>query len=135
MADRTKNKQDGIGDRIKKLRLQWGLTQRELSEIVNKSESAVRMWELGKSEPDIETINMLAKIFIVSTDQILTGNVSAYGNVTPPEEENLSEGERVLIEAFRLAPEVLEAFKQVPEDQRAHVIDLVRTTLKMQGLL
>ena len=56
-------------------------------------------------------------------------------NKKPPEEENLSEGERVLIEAFRLAPEVLEAFKQVPEDQRAHVIDLVRTTLKMQGLL
>lgn len=44
---------------------------------------------------------------------------------TPPDEASLSEGERALIEAFRL----------VPEDQQEHVLELVRTTLKMQGLL
>lgn len=121
MADRTKTKQDGIGDRIRRLRLQWGLTQKELSEIVNKSESAVRMWELGKSEPDIETINILAKVFAVTTDQILIGSVSN----ASPSEEKLSEGERVLLEVFRL----------VPEDQQKHVIEMIRASLKMQGLL
>lgn len=121
MADRTKTKQDGIGDRIRRLRLQWGLTQRELSEVVNKSESAVRMWELGKSEPDIETINILAKVFAVTTDQILIGSVSN----ASPSEEKLSEGERMMLEVFRL----------VPDDQQKHVIEMIRTTLKMQGLL
>lgn len=121
MADRSKIKRDGIGDRIKRLRLQWGLTQRELSEVVNKSESAVRMWELGKSEPDVETINILAKVFAVTTDQILIGSVSN----ASPSEEKLSEGERVLLEVFRL----------VPEDQQKHVIEMIRASLKMQGLL
>lgn len=125
MADRSKIKRDGIGERIKKLRLQWGLTQRELSEIVNKSESAVRMWELGKSEPDIETINMLAKVFVVTTDQILTGSTPVLNDTTIPEKENLSEGERMMLEVFRL----------VPDDQQKHVIEMIRTTLKMQGLL
>lgn len=46
-------------------------------------------------------------------------------NKKPPEEENLSEGERMMLEVFRL----------VPDDQQKHVIEMIRTTLKMQGLL
>ena len=33
------------------------LTQKELAESLHKSESAVRMWELGKSEPDLQTVD------------------------------------------------------------------------------
>lgn len=44
-----------IGERLKELRIEAGLTQLELAKKLNKSDGAVRMWELGKSEPDRET--------------------------------------------------------------------------------
>ncbi|MBQ8528490.1 MAG: helix-turn-helix domain-containing protein [Clostridia bacterium] len=72
MADRTKNKSGFISKRIRELRLEHGLTQKELSLLINKSESTVRMWELGKSEPDIQTIRMLSEIFSISTDYIIS---------------------------------------------------------------
>lgn len=46
-------------------------------------------------------------------------------NKKSPSGEELSKDEKTLLEAFR----------RVPEDQKDHVIDLVRTALKMQGLL
>ena len=69
MPKRTKS-YSNIGERIKELRKKAALTQNELSKKVNKSESSVRMWELGRSEPDIDTLNILAEIFSVSTDYI-----------------------------------------------------------------
>lgn len=69
MPKRTKS-YSNIGERIKELRKKAALTQNELSKRVNKSESSVRMWELGRSEPDIDTLNILAEIFSVSTDYI-----------------------------------------------------------------
>lgn len=74
MADRTKNKIAGIGERIKRLRGEWGFTQKELSEVLNKSESTVRMWELGKSEPDIETLTLIARRFCVTVDELIAGS-------------------------------------------------------------
>lgn len=89
MASRTKKLSDDIADRIKFLRKQHNLTQKELSEKLYKSESTVRMWELGKSEPDLDTLNKLSAIFNVSTDYLVgkasSGNkgirIPVYGNV------------------------------------------------------
>lgn len=78
MADRTKNKNTNIGQRIKLLRLKQGFTQKDLAASVNKSESTVRMWELGKSEPDIDTIILLAKSFDVSIDKLFNYNQDKY---------------------------------------------------------
>lgn len=65
MKSRTKTINNSIGYRIKYLRGKKNETQKELAQLLNKSESAVRMWELGKSEPDIETLKLLALHFDV----------------------------------------------------------------------
>ena len=71
MGDRTKTVNQFIGGRIKALREAAGLTQAELGKKVNKGESTVRMWELGKSEPDLDTTIKLAEVFDVTTDFLL----------------------------------------------------------------
>lgn len=76
MADRSKNKMPGIGDRIKAYRIAWDFTQRGLAEILNKSESTVRMWELGKSEPDLETLTLIARHFCVTVDDLIGINTN-----------------------------------------------------------
>ena len=72
MANRAKAKNLETGRRIRELRVKNGYTQKDLAERLYKSESAVRMWELGKSEPDIQSINSLAEIFNIDPSY-LTG--------------------------------------------------------------
>lgn len=71
MANRSKNISESVAERIKKLRISRGYTQKELSELLYKSESTVRMWELGKSEPDLSTLQRLSVILGVSVDYLL----------------------------------------------------------------
>lgn len=59
------------GAKIRQLRLDAGMTQKQLSLLLNKSESAVRMWELGKNEPDITSLLSLSKIFSCTVDFLL----------------------------------------------------------------
>lgn len=71
MPDRSKKYSYNMPLRIKSLRAAYALTQKQLADKLQKGESTVRMWELGKSEPDSETINLLSREFGVSTDYIL----------------------------------------------------------------
>ena len=71
MPNRTKTFSKKMPIRIKSLRKRDNYTQKELAEKLYKSESTVRMWELGKSEPDTQSINALSDIFSISTDYII----------------------------------------------------------------
>jgi len=74
MANRNKTISDTLSERVKALRKDQGMTQKELAHKLFKSESTVRMWELGKSEPDLETVNKLAVLFGVTSDYLLGRN-------------------------------------------------------------
>lgn len=77
MASRIKNISYNLSERLRLLRKKNNMTQKELGQKLFKSESTVRMWELGKSEPDIETINKLSEIFSVPVDYLVGRDASA----------------------------------------------------------
>lgn len=56
------------GSAIAKLRKQQGLTQSELGEKLNVSYQAVSKWENNLSQPDLDTILRMSKIFDISVD-------------------------------------------------------------------
>lgn len=58
-------------NRIRDLRSAEGVSATKLASVLEKSESAVRMWEVGKSKPDADTLIKLARIFNCSTDYLL----------------------------------------------------------------
>ncbi len=60
-----------IGKRIKELRLEIKITQKQLARLVGKSETAVASWEQGLSEPCVNDIRLLCSIFEVSADDLL----------------------------------------------------------------
>ena len=60
-----------IGANIKKLRMQHGMTQKNLADKLFVSAQAVSRWENNEVEPSISTILELAKIFDVTADEIL----------------------------------------------------------------
>ena len=74
MPRKAKNISNDTAFRIRELRKKNGFTQKELADMLYKSESTVRMWELGKSEPDNQTIRQLAEIFNVSSSYIIGGD-------------------------------------------------------------
>lgn len=58
-------------ERIKKLRNEKELSQTELGNYLGVSASAVYKWENGKSQPDINSIIKMSKLFGVTTDFII----------------------------------------------------------------
>lgn len=60
-----------IGERIKVLRKQNGMTQEKLAEYLCVSYQAVSKWECGLSSPDLSLIAPLTKLFNISADELL----------------------------------------------------------------
>lgn len=61
-----------LGQRIKQLRTEKGLTQKDLSEKVNVTFQTVSKWENDENEPDVATLKELAKLFGCSMDDLLS---------------------------------------------------------------
>lgn len=61
----------GIGTRIQQLRINNGLTQEKLAEMLNVSRQAVSKWEMEQSLPDVDKIVWMSKLFGVGTNEIL----------------------------------------------------------------
>lgn len=60
-----------FGQRLKELRLQAGLTQKQLADRIWVSKAAIGNYELSDRKPSPEIIVKLAKVFHVSTDYLL----------------------------------------------------------------
>ncbi len=58
-------------DVITELRTKYGLTQEELAEKVFVTRQAVSRWEMGETVPNIETLQLLSKLFDVSINTLL----------------------------------------------------------------
>ena len=66
-----------IGDRIKALRKQQGLTQRKLAQAAaGLSSAAISQIERGDADPNANTLHQIAKALRVTTDFLLTGEKS-----------------------------------------------------------
>ncbi|WP_449451488.1 helix-turn-helix domain-containing protein [Streptococcus suis] len=71
-----------FSERLKKLRTEAGLTQKQLAEYLNTSQPAYQNWEKGIRSPGKESIEKLTNFFNVSSDYLL-GN----SDIRNPEEE------------------------------------------------
>ncbi len=60
-----------LGKRLKKLRAEKGITQKELAAIIKVPRDTVANWEVSRGTPNIETISDIASYFDVSTDYLL----------------------------------------------------------------
>lgn len=60
-----------IGDRLKQLRVEYGILQKKLAEQLNLSQQTISLYESNKRQPDYDTLREIAEFFNVSTDYIL----------------------------------------------------------------
>lgn len=92
-----------LGKRLKYLRIQKGLTQEQLAEIIGISRSALSMYELEQREPDLGTLIKIADYFSVTTDYLLGREWK-----DPASQEKLQELIRMVIK------EIQEGYKAAP---------------------
>ena len=75
-----------LGQKIKKLRIEKGLTQKDLADQVHVTFQTVSKWEKDENEPDVSTLRELAKLFGCSMDYLLSED-----ETEAPEEEVVEE--------------------------------------------
>lgn len=63
-----------LGENIKRLRLEKGITQEKLADFLSVSFQSVSRWERGESYPDITVLPLLSRFFGVSIDELLEMN-------------------------------------------------------------
>ena len=58
-------------NRLKELRTERNISQKELGELMNMSKMAISHWESGHSEPSIAQLIRLSEFFEVSVDYLI----------------------------------------------------------------
>lgn len=81
-----------IGIRIRKYREKSGLSQKELAELINVSNSRISNWEQGINRPDADILADLCRALNVSPSELLDVRLAP---------EDLNEQERKVIMAYR----------------------------------
>ena len=61
-----------FNEKLQQLRTKSGLTQEQLAEKVFVSRVAVAKWESGRGYPNLDSLKMIAKVFNVSIDDLLS---------------------------------------------------------------
>lgn len=60
-----------LSEKIQKLRKERGLTQEQFAEMLFVSRTAVSKWETGRGIPSMESLQMIAKIYGITLDELL----------------------------------------------------------------
>ena len=63
--------QEGFASKLIKAREKTGFTQREVSKETNIPRSTIANYELGRTQPDIENLGILADFYGVSLDWLI----------------------------------------------------------------
>lgn len=60
-----------FGKRLRELRVERSLSQRELGTILSVCNQTISFWETGAREPDLDNLVAIARFFDVSIDDLL----------------------------------------------------------------
>lgn len=79
-----------IGETLKKLRLEKGLSQVQAADRLHISKSRMSSYELDINEPNLETLIKLAELYGVTVDSLLGVDKGEYINVSGLTPEQIS---------------------------------------------
>lgn len=77
-----------IANRLLQYRKSSGLSQEELADKIGVSRQAVSKWERAEASPDTDNLIILAKVYGVSLDELLSGKGEPEANTNSADEEN-----------------------------------------------
>lgn len=102
---------------LKRLMEQKGVSRQDLSKVLGVSYFTISDWVNGKKYPRMDKVELLAAYFgVLKSDLIEVKGIDK----DSPNEQELTEGEKLLLELFR----------QIPEDAQNMYLEVLRASLK-----
>jgi transcriptional regulator with XRE-family HTH domain len=119
-----KERIESCGKRIEEALVIKGMTRTELCRLANVPKSSLSLYLSGAYEPRQDRIYNMAKVLNVSEAWLMGYDVPmAREKISSPKEQELTEGEKLLLELFR----------QIPEDAQKMYLEVLRASLKNQS--
>ena len=112
-----------FGERLKRLRVEKGLSQQELADILKVNRATLGNWEIDRTSPGYTTLCKIAKYFNVTIDYLLNGEPVKVGDDGMP--------------YIVMSPEEIELFaeiKQLSEEDKMMVYSLVNHLRRKKGV-
>lgn len=114
-------------EKLKLLREERKMTLSEFAELLGTSKQVLSRYERGENTPKITTVAHYAKVLNVTLAYLMKDNITDKAGTTltnnkknPP--VKLTEGEKALLDLFRL----------VPEEKQQMVLEMIRVALNNQ---
>lgn len=99
----TESIEKNLPERLKTFRKKSGLTINEVGEMLQKTSSAISMWETGKSLPDVDTLFKLCNIYkVADLNEFFDPRISV-------DIKSLARSEQELIMLWRKSPSTIRA--------------------------
>lgn len=109
------------GEKIRRLRLEQELSQKDLAEKLEVSRQAIAKWETNRGIPDIENLKRIAQLFQVSIDYLVNDQEPIdnhliklaidRSNYTKPKGNALLE-DQIVLEKFPNAETICELYRK-----------------------
>ncbi len=103
---------------MRTLRKRRKLTMKELGKAVGVSESTISLYETGKHEPDIATMQRIADVLGVSVDMLIGRRPSADPEMNPDIDSLFHSDESIYL--------VARGMQKMSEDERYRVLQLAK---------
>lgn len=120
------------GEKIKRLRTEQHLSQKELAEKLEVSRQAIAKWETNRGIPDIENLKRIAQVFDVSIDYLVNDEESIenhlikipieYSSYTMPKGNALLE-DQIVLEKFPNAETICELYRKRKLTKKERIVD------------
>ena len=122
-----------IAEKIRSIRKACGFTQQQVAAVLNVDRSTYTYYETGKTTPDIHTVKLLANLFNLSVDDLLSdeAEVSQMNDVVspePPDEENLLP--ETANRLTRTERELLLYYRALPIQERVKMMQILHDLAK-----
>ena len=113
-----------FNEKLRELRKERKLKQWEMADMLDTDRSTITKWETGKSKPSSDMLVMIAGIFNVSVDYLLSTTASSdeppLEQKSPISGDGLSENKKALI-AFA---------ETVPEDKAEMILRVMKSIIE-----
>lgn len=114
---------ESMAQKIKDLRQQRGMTLEQVANIVGVGKSTVRKWETGMiANMKRDKIAALAQALGTTPAYLMGWKEETKEETNSPDQIELTEGEQMLLTLFR----------QIPEENRAMVLEMIRAAVNTQ---
>ncbi len=111
-----------LGKRLKQLRLEKGLTQRQLGELINVTKVSICCYENGTRTPTLDTLMELEKVFQVDLNYLLGNDKDVVDTHVKTRKVKMATEEIQFIEEIRKHEKIYELIIENPK-RCAELID------------